>query len=71
MRKLERDLMDVIEQTLADPKLTKAEAEFLESVPDIFEASLEDFEACARIIERSLERRGWNRPVQIRPPTYQ
>ena len=60
----------VIEQTLADPNLTQAEAEFLRSVPDLFKASLEDFEICARIIERSLERRGWNRPLRILPPTY-
>ena len=34
-RKLERDLAEVIEQVLADPGPTKAEAEFLESVSDL------------------------------------
>ena len=69
-RKLGRDLMDVIEQVLADPELTKAEAEFLESVPDLFRASRDEFEIGIAILERSLDRRGWAYPFQIRRPTY-
>ena len=34
----QRDLMDVIEQVLADPALAKAEAEFLESIRDRLKA---------------------------------
>ena len=59
--------MEVIGQVLAD---TQAEADFLESIPDLFKSSPDEFEAAAAIIERSLERRGWNRPLQIKPPTY-
>ena len=65
-----RDLVEVIEQTLADPNLTQAEADFLESIPDLFKSSRDEFEAAAAIIEKLLERRGWNRPLQIKPPTY-
>ena len=55
---------------LADPKLTQAEADFLASIPDLFKSSRDEFDAAAAIIEKSLERRGWNRPLQIKPPTY-
>ena len=37
---------------------TKAEAEFLESVPDLFKASRDEFEIGVAIVERSLIRRG-------------
>ena len=48
----QRDLMDVIEQVLADPALTKAEAEFLESIKDRLKASRNEFEIGAAIVER-------------------
>ncbi len=47
----------------------RAEADFLESIPDLFKSSQTEFEAAAAIIEKSLERRGWNRPLQ-KPPSY-
>ncbi len=49
----QRDLMDVIEQVLADPALTKADAEFLESIKDRLKASRNEFEIGAAIVERS------------------
>ncbi len=65
-----RDLVDVIEQVLADPELTEEEAAFLESIPDLFKAGPEDFQIGAAIVERSLMRQGWAYPCQIRRPTY-
>lgn len=52
--KLERDLAEVVEDVLADPKLSQDEREFLESCPDLFKMSREDFETAAQIIEGSL-----------------
>ena len=49
-----RDLMDVIGQVMADPKLTEAEAEFLETVPDVFKATEDDFLIASEIVERSF-----------------
>ena len=37
IRKIEHYWSELVEQVLADPKLTQAEAEFLETVPDLFE----------------------------------
>jgi hypothetical protein len=36
IRKIEHYWSKPVEEVLADPKLTEAEAEFLETVPDLF-----------------------------------
>jgi hypothetical protein len=61
---------DLVEEILADPKLTEAEAEVLETVPDVFKATEDDFLIASEIVERSLLRRGRGQPMMIRPPTY-
>ncbi len=68
--KLMHNLTDVIEQVLADPELTKEEAEFLESIPDLFKASRDEFEIGAEIVERSLKRQCGAYAFHIRRPTY-
>ena len=70
MRKIERYWSEVVEQALADPNLTQFEAEFLETVPDLFKATEDDFLIATEIVERSLLRRGRAQPMMIRPPTY-
>ena len=70
MRKIERYWSELVEQVLADPKLTQAEAEFLETVPDLFKATDDDFLIATEIVEKSLIRRGWVQTMTIRPPTY-
>ena len=70
MRKIERYWSEVVEQALADPNLTQVEAEFLETVPDLFKATEDDFLIATEIVERSLLRRGRAQPISIRPPTY-
>jgi hypothetical protein len=70
IRKIERYWSDLVEEILADPKLTEAEAEFLETVPDVFKATEDDFLIASEIVERSLLRRGRAQPMMIRPPTY-
>ena len=45
MKAVERDWLALVEQTLADPKLTEAEAAFLECIPDLFKTTREEFEA--------------------------
>ena len=69
IRKIERYWSDLVEEILADPKLTEAEAEFLETVPDVFKATEDDFLIASEIVERSLLRRGRGQPMMIRPPT--
>ena len=61
---------ELVEQVLADPKLTQAEAEFLETVPDLFKTTEDDFLIATEIVEKSLIRRGSLQPMTIRPPTY-
>ena len=39
IHKIGREWSELVEEILADPKLTETEAEFLESVADLFEAS--------------------------------
>ena len=39
------------------PKLTEAEAEFLETVPDLFKTTEDEFFMATEIVERSLIRR--------------
>jgi hypothetical protein len=70
MRKIERYWSEVVEQALADPNLTQVEAEFLETVPDLFKATEDDFLIATEIVEKSLIRRGWVQTMTIRPPTY-
>jgi hypothetical protein len=70
MRKIERYWSEVVEQALADPNLTQVEAEFLETVPDLFKATDDDFLIATEIVEKSLIRRGWVQTMTIRPPTY-
>ena len=70
MRKIERYWSEVVEQALADPNLTQDEVEFLETVPDLFKATEDDFLIATEIVERSLLRRGRAQPIWIRPPTY-
>ena len=69
-RKIERDWQSLVDQVLADPKLTEAEAEFLETVPDLFKTTRDEFLMATEIVEKSLIRRGWIQPMRIRPPTY-
>jgi hypothetical protein len=52
---IERYWSDLVEQVLADPKLTQAEAEFLETVPDLFKTT-DEFLMATEIVERSLIR---------------
>jgi hypothetical protein len=70
MRKIERYWSELVEQVLADPKLTQAEAEFLETVPALFKTTEDEFFMATEIVERSLIRRGWVQPTRILPPTY-
>ena len=70
MRKIERYWSELVEQALADPNLTQVEAEFLETVPDLFKATDDDFLIATEIVEKSLIRRGWVQTMTIRPPTY-
>ena len=70
IRKIEHYWSELVEQVLADPKLTQAEAEFLETVPDLFKTTEDDFLIATEIVEKSLIRRGWIQPMMIRPPTY-
>ena len=39
MRKIERYWSELVAQALADPNLTQVEAEFLETVPDLFKTT--------------------------------
>jgi hypothetical protein len=70
IRKMEHYWSELVEQVLADPKLTQAEAEFLETVPDLFKTTEDDFLIATEIVEKSLIRRGSFQPMTIRPPTY-
>jgi hypothetical protein len=70
MRKTECYWSELVEQALADPNLTQVEAEFLETVPDLFKATDDDFLIATEIVEKSLIRRGWVQTMTIRPPTY-
>ena len=70
IRKIEHYWSELVEQVLADPKLTQVEAEFLETVPDVFKATEDDFLIATEIVEKSLIRRGRAQPMTIRPPTY-
>ena len=70
MRKIERYWSELVEEILADPNLTQVEAEFLETVPDVFKATEDDFLIATEIVERSLLRRGRAQPMRIWPPTY-
>ena len=70
MRKIERYWSELVAQALADPNLTQVEAEFLETVPDLFKTTEYEFLMATEIVERSLMRRGWNYPFEIRRPTY-
>jgi hypothetical protein len=70
IRKIEPYWSELVEEILADPKLTDAEAEFLETVPDVFKATEDEFLMATEIVERSLLRRGRAQPMRIRPPTY-
>ena len=46
-------------------KRTNAEAEFLETVPDVFKATEDEFLMATEIVERSLLRRGRAQPMRI------
>ena len=70
IRKIERYWSELVEEILADPKLTDAEAKFLETVPDVFKTTDDEFLKATEIVERSLLRRGRAQPMMIRPPTY-
>ena len=70
IRKIERYWSELVEEILADPNLTQVEAELLETVPDVFKATEDDFLIATEIVEKSLIRRGSFQPMTIRPPTY-
>jgi hypothetical protein len=68
--RLEREWSELVEQVLADPRLTEVEAKVLEGTPDLFKANPIEFEAATLIVEKSLIRRGWIQPLRVLPPTY-
>ena len=51
--KVERDWSSLVEQILADPKLTEAEVAFLETGPDLFKTTRDEFLMATEIVEKS------------------
>ena len=68
--KIELDWSSLVDQVLADPKLTETEAQILSDMPDLFKGTKEEFLVATEIVEQSLIRRGCIQPMRFPPPTY-